>query len=196
MTLQQWHEEHDTAHPYPAPKPTMQKLELTANTQPEQVIKHYFYDFSVKMRKEILKSCPFKKIEEINEFAFSVYNKMEQEKESKIPLLFESIIYNSLGFEKNEELKNTIYQDYHNKAISKFAKPFINGQYGIFTGTNEKLILNDYNNTNEVTLRLDNTIKELSKMTIEGIISLEALVKAANKNPSAVLGIVNKINKL
>ena len=171
----------------------MQKLKLTPNTQPEQIIKHYFFDFPVKLRKQILNSCPFKTNQDINDFAFKMFNKMEQEKQDKTPVLFESIIFNSLGFERNEELKDTVYQDYHNKHISKQAKPFIAGQYKIFSDTNEKLILTDFKNTNELTHQLDNTIKELAKMTIEGIVSWHDLFKAANKNPKAVNGIIKKV---
>ena len=161
----------------------------------EQLIKKYFPELKIKDRKTWLKGFESLTPEQLETHLKELKNKVELERTKDRAILLESIIYNSLGYERNEALSNSCYQNYKNKLISKFAKHFINGQYRVFRNENEKLIVGDPTNTNKIVSDIEEVITLLANNTIEKNASYKEVLKALAKDEKSLMGIVNKINK-
>ncbi len=173
----------------------MNKLENVEGMHPSQLTKHYFPEYPLKVRKDMEKQIPFATIEQFNDALFLVLENINKEKEEKMPLLLNSIALNSLGFEVNERLAKTCYMDYHNKAISKHGRQFVEGQYKIFRNDNEKLLLMDPENLNFVVEKLESAISLMIELGVNGIIDFEEHLRAIKKDPKSIQGIVNKVLK-
>ncbi len=175
---------------------TLTKEEYT-DLQLEQIVKHYYSEHPLSFRKKLLLQV-LSKTKTIDEFHAQIVKSKEEIKQIKdrdTPILLESIIFNSLGYERNEALEKTCYKDYKDKNIHKFAKPFINGQYKIFRNQYDDLLTEEMTNTSEVSERLENVIKLLVKHSVLGILDFEKYLLAIEENPKAIDGIVKKILK-
>lgn len=163
--------------------------------QPEQLVKHYFPEFPTKLRKNLLLKLNHLPINLLEEEFKSLRLKINKDKENDIHILLHSIATNSLGFEYNEQLKDTCYMDYRNKNISKFGKGFISGQYKIFRNEHESLIKSQSDNIGEIIKRLDETIVLIIELGVLGMLDFREHLEAIKVDPKSVKGIVNKVLK-
>lgn len=173
----------------------MNKLENVEGMHPSQLTKHYFPEYPVKIRKEMEQQIPFSTIEKFNDALFLLVQKIQKEKAEKMPLLLNSIAINSLGFEYNEQLLKSCYMDYANPNISKFGRQFINGQYKIYRNENEKILLMDAENLNDVVKRLEKVTSLMIKLGVLGLLNFEEHLEAIEHDPKSIQGIVNKVLK-
>lgn len=164
----------------------------------DQIVKHYFNDYPVKMRKTVKLNAEFlaKKngttfLEEVQ----GIKEHMDKEIKENLPFLIDSIILNTLAFEANENLQKTVYKDYHNKSIKKHAKGFIAGQFQIYRDHHEKLLLKTEQETQKVLQETMNIIELVRSRGLHSLIEVENILKAHQKDPKSINGIVNKVLK-
>lgn len=163
--------------------------------QPEQLAKKYFPEFPQRMRKHLVSQLSHLHKHDLeNEFK-TLRNKIDTDKAEAIPVLLHSIAANSLGYEYNEQIKDTCYMDYSNKNISRHAKGFIAGQYKIFRNEHESLIKDQSENIGAIINRLDSAITLMIKLGVLGLIDFEDHLKAIELDPKSVNGIVKKVLK-
>ena len=161
----------------------------------EQLAKEYFPEFPKKMRKDFITRLGHLSIEQLESEFKALRAKIDQDKAEAMPILLHSIATNSLGFEYNEQLKDTCYMDYSNKLISKNAKGFIAGQYKIFRNEHEALILKQSENIGTIIERLDETIALMIELGVEGILNFREHLEAIKTDPKSIDGIVKKVLK-
>ena len=131
----------------------MDKLRNPENFKHQEIMKNYFPDMGGIGRNQLFKSIASASngsIVEFNNLAFETMKVMEQRKIEHMPMLLDSILLNTLGYECNEQLQNTIYADYTNPHIKKHAKQFIKGQYKIFRNEHENLLGTPGTKTSEI----------------------------------------------
>ena len=162
---------------------------------PEQLAKEYFPEFPTRLRKTLLSKLSHLPIDLLEDEFKSLRLKINEDKEKDIPVLLHSIATNSLGYEYNEQLKDTCYMDYANNNISKFAKGFISGQYKIFRNEHESLIKDQGENIGEVIKRLDETIALMIELGVLGMLNFREHLEAIKKDPKSINGIVKKVLK-
>jgi len=174
----------------------MNKLINPQDYQPQQIVKRYFSDIGSRGRNQLLADITRisnGSIESFNDAAFQTLTILEAERKKDVHKILKSIIYNTLGYEANEEIQHSIYADYTNPHIRKHAKPFINGQYKIFRNDHENLLEHTEQQTSDVLSHLDETITLIAKHTVEQTIELKDMYRALDKNPKAINGIVKKV---
>jgi hypothetical protein len=145
-------------------------LEDVSKMDLNQIMKHYFSDIDVKNRRKILANLILKKkcitSEELNVEAHRFLISMEQEKADNLPYLVNSIILNTLAYEANERIEKSIYKDYKDKNISKYAKNFIAGQYKIFRNSHEQLLEINQGETEKIIKNLELVLDALSETNL------------------------------
>ena len=163
--------------------------------QPEQLAKEYFPEFTPRLRKTFLQKLRHLSIDEL-EVEFKMLRlKIDSDKAKDVPTLLHSIATNSLGYEYNEQLKDTCYMDYANKNISKYAKGFIAGQYKIFRNEHEDLIKDQGENIGEIIKRLDEAIALMIELGVLGVLNFREHLEAIKTDPKSIDGIVKKVLK-
>lgn len=172
-----------------------QKIENPRNYAPEQIIKHYLPFLPKKDIRptaiEISKKSA--NIEQFNDIAYEYYEFFEKKREEQLPDLLKSIIYNSIGFELNEELKDGIYDGSHDKNMSRYGKMFINSQKKIYRNDYERLFGISEDNVQDILKDVEFLIDFIVNKNLGEIQNISKIYSAYQKNPKAIEGIVNKV---
>tara|TARA_R110002051_G_scaffold125762_1_gene199096 strand:+ start:412 stop:936 length:525 start_codon:yes stop_codon:yes gene_type:complete len=157
----------------------IERLITELNHDHSYVLKHYFPEYPYKYRKEIyvhtMHVMQFKKKTALQDFSDELYDKRNRiidESVKNMPHLLASIILNTLGFEANEDLKDTIYKEYQSKGIKRFGKSFINAQYDIYRNQHENLLSKTEEETQKIlkdTLEVVNLVAEIGGLNIIGL---------------------------
>jgi hypothetical protein len=157
----------------------IEKLIVNEKHDHNSVLKYYFSEYPVKARKEIyvhsmfaIKSQNKSSLQDFSDELFNKRNRILDATVKDMPYLLGSIILNTLGYEANEYLKETIYKDYQSKGIKKFGKPFINAQYEIFRNQHEHLLANTEEETQKMlkdTMDVIDLLGEIGGMNIIGL---------------------------
>jgi hypothetical protein len=146
-----------------------------------QILKHYFGGYAMKERKKvhnlIITGNNAQTLESYNVACHSYLLKVEKKKQDDMPALLHSIILNSLAFEANEDLKETVYIDARDKAITTHGKPFIAAQYKIYRNAHESLFNINPEETNKRINEAERTIKMIYEYNLFSYENVEEILK-------------------
>lgn len=169
-------------------------LKLEGNEQHSFLAKHYFSDYPVAQRKQIIANFYDPDIRKFNIKLHDFVIQIEKKNVQELPKLVNSIILNSLAYEANEELEKTLYKDYKDKRVSKY-KGFVDGQYMIYRNIQEQLFEIAEEDLQENLLLIDKIISLISSIGTKDLDGLDSLLRAYEIDSKRVDGIVRVILK-
>jgi hypothetical protein len=146
-----------------------------------QILKHYFGGYAIKERnkihRHILTDSSVSTAEQYNVACHAYFLIVEEKKMADMPALLHSIILNALAFEANEELKDTVYMDAREKAISVHGKPFMAAQYKIYRNAHEALFDINQEETQKRMAEAERTIRMIYEYNLLSYDNVEEILK-------------------
>jgi hypothetical protein len=155
-------------------------LEDIAGLDSNQLLKHYFRGYPLKERHKIHNIIISNGADDMAKFNVAAHGflvKIEQRKADDLPFLLHSIILNSLAFEANEELAQTVYIDAKDKQITAHVKHFIAAQHKIYKNAHSSLFGINEEETQTRLAAAENTVKLIYNYNLMSYENLEKVLE-------------------